>query len=251
MNEFKEAHKQYQKSLKENSQLRELRGDIDIIEMEKENGEYKNLFVFFSSSSSSSIHCNFFSINYSIHHHLKLKINRLPWLDLYLIWLTCDFQRMEQRIGIPEHFFCWIFFFSLFSSEEKDRPHAVTLRQAVESGITFGSRSCIANRERTAKGAQNAAWTPNGRYSKSINGKRKMNNFFSLKFSYLCLSLFFDENVQKSNTLKFKWLLDSYEAAKWNENCPHQFIGTITTADNEFVGRKNTGQFLYSRFWID
>lgn len=38
MDEFKEAHKQYQKSLKENSQLRELRGDIDIIEMEKENG---------------------------------------------------------------------------------------------------------------------------------------------------------------------------------------------------------------------
>lgn len=38
MDEFKEAHKQYQKSLQENSQLRELRGDIDIIEMEKENG---------------------------------------------------------------------------------------------------------------------------------------------------------------------------------------------------------------------
>lgn len=38
MGEFKEAHKQYQKSMKENSQLRELRGDIDIIEMEKENG---------------------------------------------------------------------------------------------------------------------------------------------------------------------------------------------------------------------
>lgn len=38
MNEFKEAHKQYQKSMKENSQLRELRGGIDIIEMEKENG---------------------------------------------------------------------------------------------------------------------------------------------------------------------------------------------------------------------
>lgn len=38
MNEFKEAHKQYHKSLQENSQLRELRGDIDIIEMEKENG---------------------------------------------------------------------------------------------------------------------------------------------------------------------------------------------------------------------
>lgn len=39
MNEFKEAHKQYQKSMQDNSQLRELRGDIDIIEMEKENGE--------------------------------------------------------------------------------------------------------------------------------------------------------------------------------------------------------------------
>lgn len=38
MGEFKEAHKQYQKSMKENSQLRELRSDIDIIEMEKENG---------------------------------------------------------------------------------------------------------------------------------------------------------------------------------------------------------------------
>ena len=40
MDEFKEAHKQYQKSMQDNSQLRELRGDIDIIEMEKENGEY-------------------------------------------------------------------------------------------------------------------------------------------------------------------------------------------------------------------
>lgn len=38
MNEFKEAHKQYQKSVQENSQLRELRGDIEIIDMEKENG---------------------------------------------------------------------------------------------------------------------------------------------------------------------------------------------------------------------
>ncbi|XP_031617272.1 intraflagellar transport protein 81 homolog isoform X2 [Contarinia nasturtii] len=37
MSEFKEAHKQYQKSMKENSQVRELRSDIDIIEMEKEN----------------------------------------------------------------------------------------------------------------------------------------------------------------------------------------------------------------------
>lgn len=39
MDEFKEAHKQYQKSTKENSQLRELRGDIEIIDMEKENGK--------------------------------------------------------------------------------------------------------------------------------------------------------------------------------------------------------------------
>lgn len=39
MDEFKEAHKQYQKSLKENSQFRELRGDIEIIDMEKENGK--------------------------------------------------------------------------------------------------------------------------------------------------------------------------------------------------------------------
>lgn len=38
MNEFKEAHKQYQKSVQENSQLCELRGDIEIIDMEKENG---------------------------------------------------------------------------------------------------------------------------------------------------------------------------------------------------------------------
>lgn len=38
ISEFKEAHKQYQKSLQENSQLRELRSDTDIIEMEKENG---------------------------------------------------------------------------------------------------------------------------------------------------------------------------------------------------------------------
>lgn len=40
MDEFKEAHKQYQISTKENSQLRELRGDIEIIEMEKENGKF-------------------------------------------------------------------------------------------------------------------------------------------------------------------------------------------------------------------
>lgn len=40
MDEFKEAHKQYQKSTKENSQLRELRGDIEIIDMEKENGKF-------------------------------------------------------------------------------------------------------------------------------------------------------------------------------------------------------------------
>ena len=39
MNEFKEAHKLHQKSLKENAQMRELRGDIEIIEMEKQNGE--------------------------------------------------------------------------------------------------------------------------------------------------------------------------------------------------------------------
>lgn len=41
MDEFKEAHKEYQKSVKENSQLRELRGDIEIIETEKENGNNK------------------------------------------------------------------------------------------------------------------------------------------------------------------------------------------------------------------
>lgn len=39
MDEFKETHKVYQKSTKENSQFRELRGDIEIIEMEKENGK--------------------------------------------------------------------------------------------------------------------------------------------------------------------------------------------------------------------
>lgn len=38
MDEFKEAHKHYLKSTKENAQLRELRGDIEIIETEKENG---------------------------------------------------------------------------------------------------------------------------------------------------------------------------------------------------------------------
>lgn len=40
MDEFKEAHKQYQKSTKENLQLRELRNDIEIIDMEKENGKF-------------------------------------------------------------------------------------------------------------------------------------------------------------------------------------------------------------------
>lgn len=45
MDEFKEAHKQYQKSVKENSQLRELRGDIEIIEMEKENGKTFRFFL--------------------------------------------------------------------------------------------------------------------------------------------------------------------------------------------------------------
>lgn len=39
MNEFKEAHKQHQKSLKENSKLRELRSDIEIIDAERENGK--------------------------------------------------------------------------------------------------------------------------------------------------------------------------------------------------------------------
>lgn len=38
MNEFKEAHKQHQKSLKENSKLRELRSDIEIIDAERGNG---------------------------------------------------------------------------------------------------------------------------------------------------------------------------------------------------------------------
>lgn len=38
MNEFKEAHKQYQISLKENSHMRELRNDIEIIESERGNG---------------------------------------------------------------------------------------------------------------------------------------------------------------------------------------------------------------------
>lgn len=38
MDEFKEAHKHYLKSTKENAQMRELRGDIEIIETEKENG---------------------------------------------------------------------------------------------------------------------------------------------------------------------------------------------------------------------
>lgn len=38
MNEFKEAHKQYQTSIKDNSQLRELRNDIEIIESERGNG---------------------------------------------------------------------------------------------------------------------------------------------------------------------------------------------------------------------
>lgn len=41
MDEFKETHKLYQQSKKENSQFRELRGDIEIIEMEKENGNDK------------------------------------------------------------------------------------------------------------------------------------------------------------------------------------------------------------------
>lgn len=41
MDEFKETHKLYQKSKKENSEFRELRGDIEIIEMEKENGNDK------------------------------------------------------------------------------------------------------------------------------------------------------------------------------------------------------------------
>lgn len=41
MDDFKEAHKLYQKASKENSQFRELRGDIEIIEMEKENGRYR------------------------------------------------------------------------------------------------------------------------------------------------------------------------------------------------------------------
>lgn len=41
MNEFKEAHKQHQKSIKENSKLRELRSDIDIIDAERGNGKLK------------------------------------------------------------------------------------------------------------------------------------------------------------------------------------------------------------------
>lgn len=189
MNEFKEAHKQYQKSVKENSQLRELRGDIDIIEMEKENGEYKNLFAF----SVSSIHCNFFSITYSIHHHLKLKINRLTWPLSNLVDLRFLKNGTKESAYLNTFFGC-IFFCLCYFSEEKDRPHAVTLRQAVESGITFGSRSCIANWEGTAKGAQNAAWTPNGRYSKSINGKREMNRtFFSLKIVSASFSIFRQE----------------------------------------------------------
>lgn len=50
MDEFKAAHKQYQKSVKENSQLRELRSDIDIIEMEKENGTAARFVFLFLSA---------------------------------------------------------------------------------------------------------------------------------------------------------------------------------------------------------
>lgn len=160
MSEFKEAHKQYQKSMKENSQLRELRGDIDIIEMEKENGEYKMHFI-----------QSLFRLNHSI-HFWNWKLIDCFELDLCLICWLAIFREREK---IPAHFEIFWFFFSF--SEEKDRPHAVTLRQTVESGVAFGSRSCITNRKRTAKGAQNAAWTPNRRHSKSINGKREINKF--------------------------------------------------------------------------
>lgn len=98
MSEFKEAHKQYQKSMKENSQLRELRGDIDIIEMEKENGIHIVLLPIFFSS-----------VQFQRHFILKLKINRLSWTWPLSNLLTCGFLRTIEEKKIPERYLCFFF----------------------------------------------------------------------------------------------------------------------------------------------
>lgn len=56
MNEFTESHRQHQKSLKENSKLRELRSDIEIIEAERGNGDlHKHFFFVFESNQLVSM----------------------------------------------------------------------------------------------------------------------------------------------------------------------------------------------------
>lgn len=63
MNEFKEAHKQHQKSLKENSKMRELRSDIEIIDAERGNGEPAAIWafeLFFRRTSFCSVFFFFF-----------------------------------------------------------------------------------------------------------------------------------------------------------------------------------------------
>lgn len=53
-------------------------------------------------------------------------------------------------------------------------------------------------------------------------------------------------NMQKSNIQQMKYCIDSHEVAKWHENRSNQFNGTITTANNEFIGGEDAGQFNYS-----
>lgn len=137
MDEFKEAHKQYQKSMQDNSQLRELRGDIDIIEMEKENGEYI--------------------------HRRGAELASKP--SSYL--LTCDFDSFLNS-SIPELMILCAFL--SIHSEETDRPHTVTLRQAVEPRVGFRGRSCIANWKGTTQRATVSTGKPNAGHSTSNNG---------------------------------------------------------------------------------
>lgn len=96
MDDFKEAHKEYQKVLKENSQLRELRSDIEIIEMEKENGTKTCL--------------------QTMNNDLKEK------KIINLIFKREDISNYKCLTCYG----CFCLF--LLFSEEKDRPHTVTFR---------------------------------------------------------------------------------------------------------------------------
>lgn len=87
MDEFKETHKLYQKSKKENSQFRELRGDIEIIEMEKENGNDKRnmkIEILYAANDQKRE-----ARKDAIQHEGKLCVNKFPFRLLLFISIFC------------------------------------------------------------------------------------------------------------------------------------------------------------------